>query len=63
MSMTQILAELPRLSHAERRELSRRLNALEAETEDLAACEESARRGFALLDAMEAEDEARGHRA
>ncbi len=60
--MTEIIEELPRLSATERRELSRRLNALEAEQEDLRVCEESARHGFALLDAMEEEDEARGQR-
>jgi hypothetical protein len=58
MSMTEILEELPRLSPMERRELSRQLIALEAEHDDLALCDASARVGFALLDEMEAEDEA-----
>jgi lipid A disaccharide synthetase len=58
MSMTEILEELPRLSHEERRELTRQLIALEPEHEDLAMCDEAARAGFAMLDEMERKDEA-----
>jgi hypothetical protein len=62
MSMTEILEELPRLSPTERRELSRQLIALEPEAEDLASCDATARAGFAMLEEMEAEDEARARR-
>jgi len=60
--MTEILEELPRLSLIERRELSRHLIALEPEHEDLASCDTAARAGFALLDEMEAEDDAHARR-
>ena len=62
MSWTQIIEELPKLTHKQRRELCQRILALEAEQEDLAFCDESARQGFALLDAIEAEDEAHARR-
>jgi hypothetical protein len=62
MSMTEILDELPRLSLAERRALSRKLNELEAERGDIESCEVIAAEGFALLDQMEAEDEAYARR-
>jgi hypothetical protein len=59
MSLAEILEELPRLTHEERRLLCRR--ALEVdEAEDVAAMEHTAAEGFALLDRMEAEDAARG---
>jgi hypothetical protein len=61
--MTEILEELPRLSHEERRELTRQLIALEPEPEDLAMCDAAARSGFAMLEEMEAEDEARAQRS
>nr|MDQ3621817.1 hypothetical protein [Verrucomicrobiota bacterium] len=57
MSMSEILDALPGLSLAERRELTRQLIALEPEHDDLALCDTAARAGFALLDAMEAQDE------
>lgn len=63
MSMTEILEELPRLTPEERRELCRQLIALEAEHEDLAMCDAMTRSGFAMLDEMEAEDEARARRS
>ncbi len=63
MSMTEILEELPRLSHEERRELTRQLIALESEHEDLAMCDAAARSGFAILDEMETEDEDRAPRS
>lgn len=62
MSFAQVLEELPALSHAQRREISLRLfeiEAGEAESEDIAVCEHSATLGFAMLDAMEAEDSAK----
>ncbi len=55
MSSTEILAELPKLTHEERREVARRLFQLEEEAQILADCDRRARQNFALLDAMEAE--------
>jgi len=63
MSLSEILEELPSLSHQERRELCRRVLELEPESEDIALCDHVAREGFAMLDRMEAEDEARGQSA
>jgi hypothetical protein len=56
--MAEIIEELPRLSHHERRQLGQRLVALEAGQEELVACDQAAADGFALLDRMEAEDAA-----
>ena len=58
MSMVEILEALPRLSASERRALSRKLIELEPEHEDNELCNATARDGFAMLDQMEAEDEA-----
>ena len=60
MSFNEIIEELPGLSHQERRELCRRVLALEPESEDIALCDHVAREGFAVLDRMEAAEEARG---
>lgn len=59
MSLTEILDELPRLTHEERRLLYRRALAID-EADDVAALEHTASECFALLDRMEAEDAARG---
>lgn len=59
MSLTDILAELPRLTHEERRLVCRRALAVE-EADEVAILEQTADEGFALLDRMEAEDSARG---
>jgi len=59
MSLAEILDELPRRTHEERRLLCRRALAVD-EAEDVAVVEQSAVEGFALLDLMEAEDAARG---
>ncbi len=56
MSSTEILAELPKLTHRERREMARRLLELEEEAQTLADCDQRARQNFMLLDALEAED-------
>lgn len=58
MSLSDILKELSGLSPNERRALSRKLVELEVESEDAQLCDQTARAGFALLDQMEAEDEA-----
>lgn len=59
MSTTQILRELPRLSHADRRQIARRLIELEEEAQMLADCDIRADANFQMLDALEAGDDAR----
>ncbi len=62
MSFDQVLEELPALTRPQRREVSLRLfeiETTEAEADDIAVCEHSAALGFAMLDAMEAEDAAK----
>ena len=63
MSLSEIIDELPRLSHQERRELCRRVIDLESEHEDMMLCDHIAREGFAMLDRMEVEQEAGGQSA
>jgi len=61
MSFTQIIEEIPSLTRSQRREVALRLfemESTEAEAGDLAICEHSAAIGFAMLEAMEAEDNA-----
>ncbi|MBM3861243.1 MAG: hypothetical protein FJ395_16570 [Verrucomicrobia bacterium] len=57
MSTTEIVAEIPRLSHEERREIMRRLIAAEEDAATLAECDRLALERFQMLDALEAEDE------
>jgi hypothetical protein len=59
MSTAQILTELPRLSHIERREIVRRLIELEEDSQVLADADRRADANFLLLDALESEDNAR----
>ena len=56
MSKTEILAELPRLGHADRREIARRLFEVEADAQTLADCDLQADERFLMLDALEARD-------
>ena len=63
MSLSEIIDELPRLSHQERRELCRRVIDLESAREDMMLCDHIAREGFAMLDRMEVEQEAGGQSA
>lgn len=61
MSLTEIIDELPRLSHQDRRTLCRRVLELEStQATEEQFLEQSAAESFALLDRMEAEDAARG---
>ena len=53
MSKAEIIAELPRLSHGERREIIERILEMEQEAEILADCDRRADGHFLLLDAME----------
>jgi hypothetical protein len=58
MSATEIIAELPKLTHEERRVICQHILALEADPEVLESGRQAAIAGFKLLDQMEAEDEA-----
>jgi len=57
MSQAEILAEIPKLSHQERREIMRRLLEAEEDAATLMECDKNAVERFQMLDAMEAEDE------
>jgi hypothetical protein len=56
MSMAEIIDELPKLTHHERRELCRKIVEIESQGEDIDLCDEAAREGFVMLDRMEAQD-------
>jgi hypothetical protein len=56
MSTAEIIAELSRLSHKERREVMLRIFELEREAEILEDCDRRADERFLMLDAMEAEN-------
>ena len=56
MSMVEIIDELSKLTHQERRELCRKIVEIESQGEDMDLCDEAAREGFAMLDQMEAQD-------
>jgi len=56
MSMAEIIDELPKLTHHERRELCRKIVEIESLGEDIDLCDEAAREGFGMLDEMEAQD-------
>ena len=56
MSKAEILAELPRLDHAERREVARQLFEMEADSQTLVDCDRRADEHFLMLDAMEVQD-------
>jgi hypothetical protein len=56
MSKTEILAELPRLDHRERREIARALFDIEADAQTLADCDRRVDEHFLMLDALEAKD-------
>jgi hypothetical protein len=57
MSSSEILAQLPKLTHEERRAICEKILSLEADQEALAVSQKSAIIGFQVLDRMEAEDE------
>lgn len=56
MSASEIIAELPKLDHTQRREIARRLFELESEAQLLADTDHRANENFLLLDALESED-------
>ena len=53
MSASEIIAELPKLDHVQRREIARRLFELEGEAQILADADKRANENFLLLDALE----------
>jgi hypothetical protein len=57
MSSKEIIAELPRLSHRERREIIQHILSIEEESKLLDECDQRANERFLMLDAMEAEDD------
>ena len=56
MSASEIIAELPKLSLAERRRVAGAIFDLEAEADLLRDCDRRADEHFAMLDAMQAEE-------
>ena len=56
MSKTEILAELPRLDHRERREIARALFDIEADAQTQTDCDRRADEHFLMLDALEAQN-------
>jgi hypothetical protein len=56
MSATEIIAEVPKLDHRQRRDLARRLFELEAEAQLLADTDRRAAENFKLLDTVEPDD-------
>ena len=59
MSTSEIIAELPKLNHKERRQVARRLFELEEDVQILADTDRRADTNFLLLDAMESDDASR----
>jgi hypothetical protein len=56
MSTSEIIAELPKLDHKQRREIARRLFALESEAQVLSETDRRANENFLMLDALEDDD-------
>jgi len=59
MSSSEIIAELPRLAHEERRSICQKILALEVDQEALDSSRQAAVLGFQMLDQMEAVNKAR----
>jgi hypothetical protein len=57
MSRAEIISAIPKLSHADRREIVRRIMEAEEDAQTLADCDQRSLERFQMLDAMEAEDE------
>ena len=56
MSAADIIAELPKLNHEQRREIARRLFQLESDVQLLADTDRRANENFLMLDRLEDED-------
>jgi hypothetical protein len=59
VSAAEIIAELPRMSVRERREIARRLWELETDSDILRTADETADQGFQILDQMESDGPAK----
>jgi hypothetical protein len=59
MSAAEIMAELPRMTVRERREIARRLFDLEPDAEALRTADETADQAFQILDQMEGDGSAK----
>jgi hypothetical protein len=59
MSVAEIIAELPRMTVRERREIARRLFDLDADAEALRTADETADQSFQILDQMEGDGSAK----
>jgi hypothetical protein len=59
MSAAEIMAELPRMTVRERREIARRLFDLQADAEALRTADETADQAFQILDQMEGDGSAK----
>jgi hypothetical protein len=59
MSAAEIIAELPRMTVRERREIARRLFDLESDAESLRTADETADQAFQILDQMEGDGSAK----
>ena len=57
MSKAEIISEIPKLTHQERREIARCIFEMEEDAATLAECDRLALERFQMLDAMEAKDE------
>jgi len=57
VSKAEIISEIPKLSHQERREIMRSIFQAEADAQTLTECDRLALERFQMLDVMEAEDE------
>jgi hypothetical protein len=58
MSTAEIIAELPRMSVAERRQIARRLVELETDADALKTADQTADESFQILDQMEGDGSA-----
>jgi hypothetical protein len=56
MSKTEMISELPKLSHEERREIMRLIFQMEQDSATLAECDRLALERFQMLDALETKD-------
>jgi hypothetical protein len=57
MSRADIISEIPKLSHQDRREIMRSFVEVEEDAATLAECDRLALERFQMLDKLEAEDE------
>ena len=56
MSRAEIISEIPKLSHTDRREIMRYIVEAEEDAQTLAECDQRALERFQMLDAMESRE-------